>query len=138
MQQNKLLRIALVLIGVAGLVATFLFQRINAAHTIYPDISRNGAFIVNRTIRFLLNDIFALSLLYGLFPYRSYFRFAIAVQLCGVFLILLPYFVLKFYFPGYNGPMINFIHRLIINPTLLLLLIPAFYYQRIVSTNRDK
>ena len=43
------------------------------------------------------------------------------------------YFIIKLNYPAYNGPMINYLHRLIINPTLLLLLIPAFYYQKTVA-----
>lgn len=86
--------------------------------------------MINRTIRFLLNDLFALGLIYALFVQRKYLLFAIWVQLAGVFLFLIPYFIIKLNYPSYNGPLINYLHRLILNPTLLLLLIPAFYYQR--------
>jgi exosortase F-associated protein len=69
-------------------------------------------------------------LIYGLFQERKYVLFAIGVQLAGLLFVLLPYFILKFQYPAYNGPLISFLHRLVLNPLLMLLLIPAFYLQR--------
>jgi exosortase F-associated protein len=71
-----------------------------------------------------------LGLIYALFVQRKYIVFAFFVQLIGIICFLLPYFVLKVYWPSYNGPLISFLHRLIMNPTVLMLLIPAFYYQK--------
>lgn len=124
------IRIVVGVISIVGLVAVFIFQRwdVAALFNIETPIYR---FLFNRTIRFLLNDAFAIGLIYALFRERKYILFAIYVQVAGVILFLLPYFILKLYFPGYNGPLISFLHRLILNPTLLLLLIIAFYYQRV-------
>ena len=122
-------RIAVGLLCVAGLVGVFLFQRFDVAGLIGIETNINK-FLLNRTIRFLLNDALTIGLIYALFVERKYVVFAVYVQLAGVVLFLLPYFVLKIYFPSYNGPLISFLHRLIVNPTLLMLLIPAFYYQR--------
>lgn len=120
------------LIGVIcamGLLLVYLFQRydVAAALGITGNMSR---FFLNRSVRFLLNDALMIGLIYALFEKRKYIVFALWVQLVGVLCFLLPYFTLKFYFPSYNGPLISFLHRLVLNPTLLLLLIPAFYYQR--------
>ena len=125
-------RIVIAILSIAGLVTVFLFQQFDVAALIgvYEKSSR---FFVNRTIRFLLNDALALGLIYALFRERKYVVFALYVQVAGVFLFLFPYFILKIYFPRYNGPLISFLHRLILNPTLLMLLIPAFYYQRQVE-----
>jgi exosortase F-associated protein len=117
-------------LAVAGLVAVYLFQQYDvagAAGVAGPPINK---FLINRSIRFVLNDLFMIALIYALFFERKYVVFALWVQLAGILSLLLPYFMLKLYFPGYNGPMISFLHRLVLNPTLLLLLIPAFYYQR--------
>lgn len=125
-------RIAIGFLCCMGLLAVFLFQRIDVAGTL--GVSNTGVtrFLINRTIRFLANDAFAIGLIYALFPARKYVMFAIYVQLFGVVAFLIPYYVLKVYFPHYNGPYLNFLHRLILNPTLLILLIPAFYYQKYV------
>lgn len=122
-----------VVIGIfcsVGLLVVFLFQRIDLAGVMGIDGSSVGRFVINRSIRFLLNDGLAIGLIYALFGQRKYVVFGIWVQVFGFVVFLLPYFVLKVYFPSYNGPYINFLHRLILNPTLMLLLIPAFYYQQ--------
>jgi len=132
------LRILIGAMSIAGLVFVFLFQRIDVAaflSTGEPAIQR---FIINRTLRFLLNDAFAIGLIYALFVEKKFVIFALYVQVAGVVLFLIPYFVLKVYHPGYNGPLISFLHRLILNPTLLMLLIPAFYYQKYVGRVHDE
>ena len=116
-------------LAVAGLVVVFLFQRIDIGAMVGID-NANWKFIVNRSIRFLLNDGLAILLIYALFQERKYVVFSIWVQLFGMFFILVPYFIIKFNFPYYNGPLVSFLHRLVLNPTILLLLIPAFYYQK--------
>lgn len=125
-----LLRILIALASIAGLTAVYLFQRIDVAAEFGAQGSTTTHFIINRTLRFLLNDLFAIGLIYALFVERKYIVFALWVQLAGIVLFLIPYFILKVNYPSYNGPMINYLHRLILNPTLLLLLIPAFWYQR--------
>ncbi|HMV08956.1 MAG TPA: exosortase F system-associated protein [Cyclobacteriaceae bacterium] len=127
---NVLLRSMIGAAGVLGLLLVFLFQNINAASFVMPDAKPIVQFLINRSIRFFLNDLFAILLIYALFPVRQYVVFALWTQLFGTVFILLPYFVLKLNFPSYNGPLLSFLHRLILNPTLILLLIPAFYYQR--------
>jgi exosortase F-associated protein len=114
---------------VSGLLLVYLFQRLDPAAYLVSGGTTLTKFLLNRLIRFLLNDLFMIGLIYSLFPQRKYVVFALWVQLAGVVLFLLPYFALKIYFPGYNGPLISYLHRLILNPTLLLLLIPAYYYQ---------
>jgi exosortase F-associated protein len=122
-------RITVGVICVLGLISVFIFQRwdFGALVGIETHINR---FLLNRTIRFLLNDAFTIGLIYALFAERKYVIFSLYVQLAGVIFFLAPYFVLKLYYPKYNGPLISFLHRLILNPTLLMLLIPAFYYQK--------
>jgi exosortase F-associated protein len=129
MKDKQRLRFFIGSICLLLLVMVFLFQKINVA-TYLGMHDVNAVFIVNRCIRFLLNDLFAMGLIYVLFQEKKYILFSIAVQVAEVALILLPYFVIKIYFMTYNGPLISFLHRLVMNPILLLLLIPAFYYQR--------
>ncbi len=119
------------LIGICcalGLLAFFVVQGYNFAGKVGVEDSQL-TFFVNRSFRFLINDGLAMGLIYALFSERKYVVFALWVQLAGLVGILLPYFALKYYWPHYNGPLISFLHRLVLNPTLLLLLIPAFYYQ---------
>jgi len=122
-------RLLWAIVAIAGLLLVFLFQRVDVAAMM--GIKQNfSRFIFNRTIRFLINDGLAILLIYALFYERKYIVFAVWVQVMGTVFVLLPYFILKYYYTSYNGPLISFMHRLILNPTLLLLLIPAFYYQK--------
>ena len=123
-------RIVIGVICVAGLVVVFLFQGVDLAGVLGFGSLATHKFFINRTFRFLLNDAFAIGLIYALFQERKYVVFSLYVQVVGMVLFLFPYFILKIYWPRYNGPLISFLHRLILNPTLLMLLIPAFYYQR--------
>lgn len=119
-----------------GLLVVFLFQRVEIAGALGIH-DKMWQFVTNRTIRFVLNDLLTLLLIHALFQQRKYVLFAIAVQLFGLVCILLPYFILKFQYPSYNGPLLSFLHRLILNPLLMLLLIPAFYLQE-ENNRRDR
>lgn len=134
MRKKVVVRTLVGLASVLGLVLVFLFQNFDAAAYFGSESGSLGRFLLNRTLRFFLNDVFAIGLIYALFVERKYVLFALWVQLAGVILFLLPYFILKVNFPSYNGPLINYLHRLILNPTLLILLIPAFYYQRRIAS----
>lgn len=130
MHKELTVRWTLGVVCFAGLVLVFLFQRLDVAGAWHLASAPLHKFLINRTVRFLLNDLLAIGLIHALFYERKYLLFAVWVQVAGTVLFLLPYFVLKLYFPLYNGPLISYLHRLILNPTLLMLLIPAFYYQR--------
>ena len=130
MQSDKVVRITAVIFCLFGLLIVFVFQNIDVAGILFHVDGKSSKFLINRTLRFLINDGLAIGLIFGLFGERKYLVFSLWVQVTGMTLILLPYLILKLYYPSYNGPLISFLHRLIINPTLLLLLIPAFYYQK--------
>jgi exosortase F-associated protein len=130
MRSTNAYRIVFGIAAGAGLLIFFLKQRFDFAGFFFEVDQQTAKFLINRTIRFFINDLLAILLIYALFAERKYVVFAFWVQLLGVVFLLLPYFVLKIEFPSYNGPLINFLHRIILNPTIMLLLIPAFYYQQ--------
>lgn len=129
-KSNTVTRIAVAGISITGLVLIFVLQKY-----FYTFVQGTGAvsFFVSRTIRFLLNDALTIALIWSLFNKRKYVVFSLWVQLFGFCFILVPYFILKYFYSTYNGPLLSFMHRLILNPTLLLLLIPAFYYQEKIT-----
>ena len=121
-------RWSLGILSIIGLLSVYLFQHADVASWLNVSDS-TIKFLVNKSLRFLINDAMMIVLIYALFYHKKYVYFALWVQLAGVVFILLPYFLLKLVFHTGNGPLVSFLHRLVINPTLLLLLIPAFYYQ---------
>jgi len=116
------------IVSVLGLLGVFLFQR-DLSKYLAEGQSPVVSFMINRAIRYMANDVLAVLLVLALFGKKKYVIVAIYVQLFGLVLILLPYVVLKVYHPAYNGPLISFFHRLILNPTLIYLLIFFFWYQ---------
>lgn len=128
LKRNNFLRMFVGIICVGGLIFVFLFQ-----HTVLLRWSEGydtKSFLMNKGIRYVLNDFCMIGLIYSIFNARKYVLFAFYVQIAGIILFLLPYFILKLYYPHYNGPLLSFLHRLIVNPLLMLLLIPAFIYQK--------
>lgn len=121
--------------SVIALLAVFTYQHLDFANLFRPGAGPVYRFYFSRTMRFLLNDGLTIALIWALFNNRQYVIFSLWVQLFGLFFVLIPYFIFKYYFPTYNGPLLSFLHRLILNPTLLLLLIPAFYYQKSMAKN---
>ncbi|AUC83467.1 exosortase F system-associated protein [Lacinutrix sp. Bg11-31] len=82
------------------------------------------------TLRFLINTIISLVILYVFFKDASMIKFSVIVYAISYIILLglFLYFVLnpkqEDYFMFFN------IRRFLIQPLILLLLLPAFYYQR--------
>jgi exosortase F-associated protein len=80
--------------------------------------------------RYSLNTIFSLAILYLLFPQRSLLKFS--TQLFVLFFVVLSllFFGFLFFFtPDYM--ILFYLRRFLIQPLLLILFIPAFYYQQL-------
>ncbi len=128
------------MVGILGLVSVYVLQRklfyvlpfqIELGPQVYDrDSIDTWSFILSKVIRFVLNDFFAILIINALFPAKKYLRFAVLVFFLG-FLILLPAYLILFlgYFEE-SFTYINHIHRLVMNPVLMMILIPAFYLQQ--------
>jgi len=130
LQPNRGLRMFLIFISLMGLGIIFIAQRFDYSLLVSDNLSAQNQFIFNRSIRFLLNDNLVLLLIYATFYDKKYVKFGLAVEAVGFFFLLIPYFILRFN-TSIDHMYISFIHRLIINPTLMVLLIPAIYLQKI-------
>ena len=80
-------------------------------------------------IRFLLNTVLSLVLIYTLFQDRNMLKFS--GILYGFFALLLfaVFFIVLRYFPEMNW-LLFYVRRFIIQPIFVILFIPAFYYQQ--------
>lgn len=113
-----------------GLVLIFLFQRFDWSRLFAGDsLVEIERFVVNRSIRFVINDVLGVLLVLALFGKKKLALIAVYVQILGFLFVMIPYVILKLNYPSYNGPMINFLHRLVLNPLLIYLLIFFFWYQ---------
>lgn len=85
------------------------------------------------TLRFFLNSIISLGIIYLFFEDRSVIKFSAIIYVLAfvVLLVLYLYFVIN---PKKEDYYIFFnIRRFLIQPLLLLLLLPAFYYNQLKS-----
>lgn len=117
--------------GIAILAAIYLFQRVNTA-AILGELHPNLIFIINRTTRLILNDFACLIIILAIFREAKYLKVAFWIFLLELLVILPLYFVLKLSLEGaseISSPLLSQIHRLIVNPMLMILLIAGFFYQ---------
>ena len=134
--------ISLLALAFLLLALTYLFQRVNFfsffttlfGSAPWPD--SYIPFIFNKTLRLVINDVACFIMIYVFFRERKYLTVAFWVFLFEVIVLLPGYFILKLSLEGdseISSPLLSQIHRLIINPTLMILLIVGFFYQRFVA-----
>ncbi|MCG1035898.1 exosortase F system-associated membrane protein [Polaribacter sargassicola] len=87
--------------------------------------------ILNMFYRYCLNSLISLSIIWVLFLRKDYFKFSVFFFVIAFVVLIIPFiFLLKNNFE--NGYLLPFyIRRFIIHPIFLLLLLPAFYYQKL-------
>jgi exosortase F-associated protein len=123
-------------VGLAGLALVFIFQQTYLSSITGPGFSNNETnFIVNRFLRIFLNDAFMLLILYALFADYKVLKLAVFIQVIDLAVLFPAYLVVKLTLEGdseISSPFLSQFHRLIVHPTLMILLIPAFYYQKLV------
>lgn len=128
----------LIALAITGLALIFLFQEYSIGARVFGIESATLEFVVNRTFRLLGNDIFMLLLIAVWFRDKSVTRLALAIQAIDFFVLLPLYLWAKLTWEGtseISTPLFSQFHRLIVNPTLMILLIPAVYFQRLRKTN---
>lgn len=139
---NKLLKIALLgllfilLIAIRAYGSVLFYDPLidyfknDYLYTYLPEIDA-WKLIINLLFRYVLNSIISLAIIWVLFQRKDYLKFS-SIFLIGAFLVLVTVFVLLLKNQFENGYLLPFyIRRFIIHPLFLLLLLPAFYYQKL-------
>ncbi|GHN02855.1 hypothetical protein WSM22_43440 [Cytophagales bacterium WSM2-2] len=122
----------LITAALGGIIMTYLFQELRFIAD--WDISENAKFIFRKSLRVLLNDLFMLAFIALWFKDRKITRLALIVQIIDSLVLLPIYLVIKLTVEGTSEislPLLSQLHRLIVNPTLMILLIPAVYFQKL-------
>lgn len=131
-------QIGIILLALIGWAVVYVFQefditrmemRYGQYNQGHVPTGEEWRFIVNKGMRFVLNDLFSLLFIYGLFKNPKYVRFALWVMAFGLFVLLPTYLVLAISFKEEAFNLLTFLHRITMNPWLMLLLIPGFFYQ---------
>lgn len=125
------IRATLFLTGIAILGLVYIFQRINMA-VLLGDFHPNVNFVINRTTRLILNDLACFLIIFALFRKGKYLKIAFWLFLVELLIILPAYLAVKLTLEGdseISSPLLSQVHRLIVNPMLMMLLIAGFIYQ---------
>ncbi|NJW53151.1 exosortase F system-associated membrane protein [Salinimicrobium oceani] len=86
---------------------------------------------VNVLLRFLLNTLISLLILYVAFRNTGILKFS-ALIYSGFFIVLFPLFIYLMHHVQPNDYLAAFyVRRFLAHPVLILLLLPAFYYYRL-------
>ena len=116
-----------------GLVIVYMFQQFSYAHFFNNEITNSHLiFIINKSTRLVLNDTLCLGLIYAIYYDGRFVKFGTMIQLGEMFILLPLYFYFKLTLEGdseISSPLLSQIHRLIVNPMLMILLMVGFYYQ---------
>lgn len=126
----------------AALLLVYLSQRWSYASVVGLDAINypNVAFSFNRTVRLLLNDGICLVVFRIVFTDRPVYRhWAWKLLLLEVLIVLPLYLILKLSLEGpseISSPLLSTIHRLIVNPLLMMILLAACYLQELKTKPR--
>jgi exosortase F-associated protein len=128
-------RIGLGTFAVSGLALIYLFQYTDFLFLVFGGSFRpEYHFVVNRTVRIFINDSCMLMLIYALFMDRKVLKLAFYIQVVDLLVLFPLYLLLKLPHEGVSelsSPFLSQFHRLIVNPTLMILLIGGVYYQNV-------
>jgi exosortase F-associated protein len=128
------IRVVWIGVAVAGLLAVYFFQRWDALAAITGNSFHSYVhFAFNKSLRLILNDLCMLWIIHLWFQNTSITRLAFWIQLMDTLGLLPLYLILKLMWEGdseISSPLLSQFHRLIVNPTLMILLFPAIYVQR--------
>lgn len=125
----------LVVAALAIMGAMYVFQRVDFLKMLTAgstDFHPYTYFIVNKSIRFLINDLCCILIVTACFREQKYLRAAVIVFIIEILIILPVYFSIKLTLEGdseISSPLLSQIHRLIVNPILMIVLIFSFFYQ---------
>ena len=134
-------RVLFVMIALSLLATTYIFQQANYADWlgIEMKINENLIFVLNKTVRLVINDFACILLIHSFFKEQKYTRLAFYIFLVESLIILPFYFAIKLTLEGpteISSPILSQIHRLIVNPMLMAVLIASFYYQKKFASPR--
>lgn len=93
----------------------------------YPEVQTLKLFW-SLFLRYFLNSALSILLIYFLFPDRDIFKFILIVYACFLMVLLSSFYIILNFFPD-GAWLLFYVRRFIIQPLLVLLFIPGFYYQ---------
>lgn len=95
----------------------------------FPEINGVKLFF-SQLLRYTINTIISLSIIYIIFNNKEYVRFATALYIIFFILLIISFYLIYYFSDNTHAFILFYIRRFIAHPLLLLLFIPAFYIQK--------
>ncbi len=125
--------------GLFALALVYVFQRANYGLLLFEGLgtppNENWIFVINKSLRLVANDLICFFMIFSIFKEKNYRQVAVVVFMIELLVILPIYLLLKLNLEGtseISSPMLSFIHRLIVNPTLMIFTGMALAYQKFI------
>lgn len=87
--------------------------------------------LLNTFLRYLLNTILSIAILYIAFNKKDIIRFSTLFYSCSFIVLIIAYTIIANLLTEDTYQLFFYIRRFLIQPIFILLLLPAFYYQRL-------
>lgn len=81
--------------------------------------------------RYFLNTIISLGIIYVIFKEIELVKFASVLYVVFFLVLIIAFYCVIYFYGNQNNLMLFYIRRFLIQPILLLLFVPGFYYQKI-------
>lgn len=96
-----------------------------------------GRLLLNVALRFFLNTLISLAIIYVAFFDKNILRFS-ALLFLLLFLVCFPVFFFFVYtIENQNFMALFYVRRFLIHPVFVIILLPAFYYYRLMDRRRN-
>lgn len=102
-----------------------------------PDFER-GRLLLHVSIRFWLNTIISLAIIYVGFLDRNILRFSFLLYLLLFTVCFSSFFYLIYRIDHEHFLALFYVRRFLIHPLFVIILLPAFYYYRLKSRRRNR
>jgi len=122
-----------IVLAFIGLVLSYMLQDVDTLALLNIRADPAIHFAVRKLIRVMINDTCLLLIIHFWFSEVLITRLAWKVQLIDTLILLPLYLVIKLKLEGpseISSPLLSQLHRMIVNPTLMILIIPGVYFQR--------
>lgn len=106
-------------------------------HSAFPQLNL-PLFFLNIFYRYALNAMISLAIIYLYFKNLNILKFSLQFYVIAFVLLSILLFILLKFNLGQGYMLIFYVRRFLIQPLFLLLLLPAFYYQRLIKKRNFK
>lgn len=142
MSRFQRLLLVVILVGIFGLIRGFAesifydpltpFFKHDYLENSLPAINFSP-FFMNLFFRYFVNSMVSLAIIYLAFPKRDLIKFSVWIFVIGFVVFVIPYYFMLTNYTKENYLMLFYVRRFLIQPVFLLLLLPAFYYQKLTD-----